>query len=79
MGSGTVPSLNQIDISSANQLSKRSGVFPIACTLPGMATISNIGLANGNMIISGTPTQITGNLAEYIMLLVYLSCSHLKW
>ena len=62
MVGGTVPPLNQIEIPSANQLSKRSGVFPIACTLPGMATISNIGLANGNMIISGTPAQITGEV-----------------
>ena len=54
------PSLNQIEIQSSNQLSKRSGVFPIACTLPGMATISNIGLANANMIISGTPAQLSG-------------------
>ena len=56
----SVPPLTQIEIQSSNQLSKRSGVFPIPCTLPGMATISNIGLANANMIISGTPAQISG-------------------
>ena len=60
MVSPSVPPTNHVEIQPANQLSKRSGVFPIACTLPGMATISNIGLANANMIISGTPAQLTG-------------------
>lgn len=57
-GHSGVPSLNQITIPSANQLSKRSGVFPISGTLPGMATISNIGMQNANVIISANTGPI---------------------
>nr|XP_009859292.1 zinc finger protein 420 [Ciona intestinalis]XP_018668474.1 zinc finger protein 420 [Ciona intestinalis] len=55
-----VPSLNQISIPSANQLSKRGTVF--SGTLPGMGTINNIGMVNSNVIISTTTPQIDNNI-----------------
>ncbi|CAK8676218.1 unnamed protein product [Clavelina lepadiformis] len=61
-----VPSLNQITIPPANQLSKRNGVFPMTASLPGMATINNLGMANANVIISGSSAPINDNLQQVV-------------
>uniref|UniRef100_H2YML9 Uncharacterized protein n=1 Tax=Ciona savignyi TaxID=51511 RepID=H2YML9_CIOSA len=55
-----VPSLNQISIPSANQLSKRAGVF--SGTLPGMGSINNIGMVNSNVLIATSTQQIVSNV-----------------